>query len=84
MTRNILGTAVIAGGVTDIKVPGYRVGGKTGTAEAVADDGIGLDGYTASLVFMAPMGDPSTRLWSTSGDTKATSTGSLRRSSTTS
>ncbi len=60
MTRDILESVVIAGGATDIRVPGYRVGGKTGTAEAVADDGIGLDGYTASFVVMAPMGDPST------------------------
>ncbi|WP_373427065.1 penicillin-binding transpeptidase domain-containing protein [Pseudarthrobacter siccitolerans] len=57
-TRDILESVVTAGGAKDIKVPGYRVGGKTGTAEAVADDGIGLDGYTASFVGMAPMDDP--------------------------
>lgn len=57
-TRDILESVVTAGGAKDIKVPGYRVGGKTGTAEAVADDGIGLDGYTASFVGMAPMEDP--------------------------
>ncbi|KQQ85449.1 peptidoglycan glycosyltransferase [Arthrobacter sp. Leaf137] len=57
-TRDILESVVTAGGAKDIKVPGYRVGGKTGTAEAVADSGKGLDGYTASFVGMAPMDDP--------------------------
>jgi cell division protein FtsI (penicillin-binding protein 3) len=57
-TRDILESVVTAGGAKDIKVPGYRVGGKTGTAEATADSGIGLDGYTASFVGMAPMDDP--------------------------
>lgn len=57
-TRDILESVVTAGGAKDIKVPGYRVGGKTGTAEAVADSGSGLDGYTASFVGMAPMDDP--------------------------
>ena len=57
-TRDILESVVTGGAAKDIKVPGYRVGGKTGTAEAVADDGIGLDGYTASFVGMAPMDDP--------------------------
>ncbi|NSX37185.1 penicillin-binding protein 2 [Pseudarthrobacter oxydans] len=57
-TRDILESVVTAGGAKDIKVPGYRVGGKTGTAEAVADNGGGFDGYTASFVGMAPMDDP--------------------------
>lgn len=57
-TRDILESVVTAGGAKDIKVPGYRVGGKTGTAEAVADSGSGLDGYTASFVGMAPMDNP--------------------------
>jgi cell division protein FtsI (penicillin-binding protein 3) len=56
--RDILESVVTVGGATDVKVPGYRVGGKTGTAEAVADNGAGLDGYTASFVGMAPMEDP--------------------------
>ncbi len=47
--------------MTDYKVvgiPGYRTGGKTGTAEAPADNGVGFDGYTASFIGMAPMDDP--------------------------
>ena len=56
--RDILESVVTAGGAKDVSVPGYRIGGKTGTAEAVADDGTGFDGYTASFVGMAPMEDP--------------------------
>ncbi|MET4001389.1 cell division protein FtsI (penicillin-binding protein 3) [Arthrobacter sp. UYCu511] len=47
--------------MTDYKVvgiPGYRTGGKTGTAEAPADNGVGFDGYTTSFYGMAPMDDP--------------------------
>lgn len=47
--------------MTDYKVvniPGYRTGGKTGTAEAPADNGVGFNGYTASFIGMAPMEDP--------------------------
>jgi cell division protein FtsI (penicillin-binding protein 3) len=55
--KDILESVVTVGGATDVKVPGYRVGGKTGTAEAVSENG-GLDGYTASFVGMAPMEDP--------------------------
>lgn len=56
--RDILESVVTAGGAKDVNIPGYRIGGKTGTAEAVADNGAGFDGYTASLVGMAPMDDP--------------------------
>jgi cell division protein FtsI (penicillin-binding protein 3) len=56
--QDILESVVTAGGAKDVRVPGYRVGGKTGTAEAVADNGAGFDGYTASFVGMAPMEDP--------------------------
>ncbi|KIA73409.1 peptidoglycan glycosyltransferase [Arthrobacter sp. MWB30] len=56
--RDILESVVTAGGAKDVKVPGYRVGGKTGTAEAVADNGAGFDGFTASFVGMAPMDNP--------------------------
>lgn len=47
--------------MTDYKVvdiPGYRTGGKTGTSEAPADNGVGFDGYTTSFIGMAPMDDP--------------------------
>ncbi|WP_415853502.1 peptidoglycan D,D-transpeptidase FtsI family protein [Sinomonas sp. G460-2] len=56
--KDILESVVTAGEVQDVKVPGYRVGGKTGTAETAATDGSGLHGYTASFVGMAPMEDP--------------------------
>ena len=56
--RDILESVVTAGGAQDIKVPGYRVGGKTGTAEVAAANGGGFDGFTASFVGMAPMEDP--------------------------
>ncbi len=56
--RDILESGVTTGGAKDVKVPGCCIGGKTGTAEAVADNGAGFDGYTASFVGMAPMEDP--------------------------
>ncbi len=40
-------------------VPGYRVAGKTGTAQAVGEDGIGYDGtFTVSFAGFAPADDP--------------------------
>jgi cell division protein FtsI (penicillin-binding protein 3) len=56
--KDILESVVTAADAKDVKVPGYRVGGKTGTAEAPKDDGTGFSGYTASFVGMAPMEDP--------------------------
>lgn len=56
--RDILESVVTAGEVQDVKVPGYRVGAKTGTAETATPEGKGLNGYTASLVGIAPMEDP--------------------------
>jgi len=56
--RDILESVVTVGGARNVKIPGYRVGGKTGTAEAVAENGVGFDGYTSSFVGMAPMDDP--------------------------
>ena len=45
-----------AGGTTAY-VPGYRVGGKTGTANRVSGNQY-VDAYNASFVAMAPMDDP--------------------------
>lgn len=38
-------------------IDGYRVGGKTGTAEAAGDEG-GFDGYTVNFIGAAPLDDP--------------------------
>ncbi|MCZ2402355.1 penicillin-binding protein 2 [Paenarthrobacter sp. Z7-10] len=56
--KDLLESVVTAGDAKDVKVAGYRVGGKTGTAEAPKDNGVGFEGYTASFVGMAPMEDP--------------------------
>lgn len=42
----------------DAQVPGYQVAGKTGTAQAPAENGKGYDGYTASFIGMAPASNP--------------------------
>lgn len=42
----------------DAKVNGYRVGGKTGTAEAPSETKAGFDGYTTSFIGLAPIEDP--------------------------
>lgn len=39
-------------------VPGYRVAGKTGTAQAPKENGRGYSGYTSSFIGMAPAEDP--------------------------
>lgn len=56
--RDMLEGVVTMADYNAISVPGYRVGGKTGTSEAPADNGVGFDGYTASFIGMAPMEDP--------------------------
>ncbi|WP_179389054.1 peptidoglycan D,D-transpeptidase FtsI family protein [Psychromicrobium silvestre] len=54
--KGMLEGVVTAAHYNDINVPGYRVGGKTGTAESPTAGG--FSGYTASFVGMAPMEDP--------------------------
>lgn len=39
-------------------VPGYRVGGKTGTADKIGDDGLYTEVTRASFVGLAPIDDP--------------------------
>lgn len=53
----IMESVVTVGGAPEAAVEGYRVGGKSGTAEAPGEQG-GYDGYTTSFVGMAPMEDP--------------------------
>lgn len=56
--RHMLEMAVDTGGTAPkARVPGYRVGGKTGTALKIAD-GRYVKKYVASFVGMAPMSDP--------------------------
>ncbi|MCI6011261.1 MAG: PASTA domain-containing protein [Firmicutes bacterium] len=57
--RDIMEYVVSEGGGGNAKIPGYRVGGKTGTANRV-DEGTGKYGqyYYASFLGMAPMDDP--------------------------
>ncbi|WP_313813534.1 penicillin-binding protein 2 [Glutamicibacter sp.] len=42
---------------TKMKIPGYRVGGKSGTGQAAGPNG-GYDGYTYSFAGVAPLDDP--------------------------
>ncbi|WP_334170512.1 peptidoglycan D,D-transpeptidase FtsI family protein [Sinomonas sp.] len=59
LVKNMLESDVTMGEVKDAGIPGYRVGAKTGTSQAPRDDGTpGYDGYTASLIGMAPIEDP--------------------------
>ncbi|MGO2540445.1 MAG: peptidoglycan D,D-transpeptidase FtsI family protein [Specibacter sp.] len=56
--RDMLEGVVTMADYKVVGIPGYRTGGKTGTAEAPADSGVGFDGYTSSFIGMAPMEDP--------------------------
>lgn len=42
---------------TGAQIPGYRVGGKTGTGQAAGEGG-GFDGHTTSFIGAAPLEDP--------------------------
>ena len=57
--RNIMQYVVDEGGGGNARIPGYRVGGKTGTANKI-DAGTGKYGkyYYSSFIGMAPMDDP--------------------------
>lgn len=55
--KGIMEFVVEKGGGGNAKVPGYRVGGKTGTADKVVNGSYTKDTYS-SFVGMAPMEDP--------------------------
>lgn len=46
------------GSATGAEIPGYRVGGKTGTGQAAGEEGGGYDGHTTSFIGAAPLEDP--------------------------
>jgi cell division protein FtsI (penicillin-binding protein 3) len=56
--RHLLAGVVESGTGHRAQVPGYRVGGKTGTANKLGDDGRYTDLTIASFVGMAPIDDP--------------------------
>ncbi len=56
---DIMEYVVADGGGGTAAVPGYRVGGKTGTAQKLKADGTGYSDFTySSCIAMAPMDDP--------------------------
>jgi cell division protein FtsI/penicillin-binding protein 2 len=58
LMRELLASVVEQGTGGNAAVPGYRVGGKTGTANKLGDDGVYTDATRASFVGMAPIDDP--------------------------
>jgi cell division protein FtsI/penicillin-binding protein 2 len=58
LMRELLASVVEQGTGGKAAVPGYRVGGKTGTANKLGADGLYTDQTRASFVGMAPIDDP--------------------------
>jgi len=58
LMRDLLAGVVDVGTGTNAQVEGYRVGGKTGTANILGSDGRYTDATRASFVGMAPIDDP--------------------------
>lgn len=54
----VMECVVYQGGATGAQIEGYRVGGKTGTAENVGEGSSVYDGWTTSFVGVAPIEDP--------------------------
>lgn len=58
VVRELLGGVVESGTGGNAQVDGYRVGGKTGTADKLGEDGTYIDVTRASFVGLAPIDDP--------------------------
>lgn len=58
LMRELLASVIEEGTGRNAAVDGYRVGGKTGTANKLGDDGKYTDETRASFVGMAPINDP--------------------------
>lgn len=55
--RTIMGLQVSTYGGMDARIPGYKIGGKTGTAQRVVD-GVYTDKTNTSFIALAPIDDP--------------------------
>lgn len=58
LMRELLAGVVEEGTGTNARIDGYRVGGKTGTANKLGEDGRYTEATRASFVGMAPIDDP--------------------------
>ncbi len=58
LMRQILETAVEEGGGRNAYIPGYRVGGKTGTAQKYVNGKVSSEVHICSFLGFAPMDDP--------------------------
>ena len=56
--RALLENVVEEGGGKNARIAGYRVGGKTGTAQVYVDGAISTDKHIGSFIGFAPMDDP--------------------------
>lgn len=56
--REIMETVVSTGGASKAKVDGYRIGGKTGTAQKVVNGVYAAGKYISSFAAIAPVDDP--------------------------
>lgn len=56
--RNIMEYVVTDASGTAVQIPGYRIGGKTGTSEKVVDGEYSAEKAIASFVAVAPINDP--------------------------
>ena len=58
IVRDLLENAVENGGGRNAYIPGYRVGGKTGTAQKYVNGKVSNDLHVCSFLGFAPMDDP--------------------------